>query len=172
EHHPDIGGMGAAADFGDVEKIAVGIAGGLEVKVRAASRVEPVAVFLVDLAEGLFEVVASITFKGLDGNVEIRLSSVPVVDQLMHATIDISTDDKDVLPPQQVGQNGVHGGHATTEVPRHVVTREGSCLEIDDMVGERDGSGIQQARIDFVQLLSAPKGIFNPLGAGIDVSGG
>jgi hypothetical protein len=90
-------------------------------------------------------------FEPLDADGEVALLAVPVVQQLVGATVDIAARQHDVLVADEVRQRRVDGRHARIEIPGEVFARERACLEIDDMIRETDRSWVQQARVDLEQ---------------------
>ncbi len=118
------------------------------------------------------EVVHREAVEPLDGDVEVALLGIPVVQQLVGAAVDVAVRQHDVVVADEVRQRRVDRGHAGVEVPGEVFARERAGLEVDDVIGEADRGRVQQARVDLVQRLAALEGVLDPLGAGVQVRRG
>ena len=87
EYHPQSRRMRAPADVGDIEKIAVGIARRFEIDIGVPSRGEPFGVPFLRQLPALLEIFAGISVEGLHRHGQVAGLCVPVVNQLMRATI-------------------------------------------------------------------------------------
>src|SRR5215472_9652565 len=117
----------------------------------------------LDPIEGGAEVGRLETVEPLDGDVEIAALAIPVVQQLVSAAIDIARRQNDVLMAEQVREDRVDRRHSGIEVPGEVLTGEWTSLEVDDVVGERDRSWIEQPGINLEQQLLALERVLDPL---------
>ena len=132
--------------------------------------VEPVARTCGARLERRAERVDREAVEPLDGDVEVALLAVPVVQQLVCAAVDVAAAEHDVLVADEVRQRRVDRRHARIEVPGQVLARERAGLEVHDVIGEADRSRVQQPRIDLEQRLATLEGVLDPLGAGVHVS--
>ena len=138
----------------------------------AVSGGEAVLVEGEGLAEAGVEVGGVHAVEGVDGDVEVFLAGIPVVDELPGAAVDVPAGDDDVPVPDEVAEGGVDGGHPAVEVPGEVLVGVGAGFEVHDVVGEGDGGGVEEAGVDFEHEFLALEGVGDPFGAGEDVGGG
>src|SRR5207249_10287908 len=153
-----------------VQDITVGIARGFEVQINVATGPLTLAIFRIRRPQTALKGADIVAVEKFHGDVQIARLAEPIVQQLKGAAVNVARTENDVLITEKVAQRGIDGRHAGIKVPRHVFAREGAALDIDDMIGEGDRRGIEQARIDLKERLPALKGIINPFGAGIKVS--
>ena len=95
--------------------------------------------------QGAAEVVHREAIEPFDRDVEIALLAIPVVQQLVRAAVDVAARQHDVVVTHEVGERRVDRGHPGIEVPCEVLAGQRPRLEVDDVVGETDGGGVQQA---------------------------
>ena len=159
-----------AADAWHVEHVAVWIAGGLEVDEDLAPRGQAIGVARGHRLELHGELRHRFAVKPFERHVEIGLLAIPVVQQLVGAAIDVAAGQHDVARADQVRERGVDRRHAGIEIPGEVGAGLGARLRARcDWRGR--SRWVEQARVDLVQQLATLEGIFDPLGAGIDVGG-
>ncbi len=161
-----------AADRRHIEDIAVRITRRFQVEVNLAAAREAFSVPLLELVEPGGEAIGRLAVEPFDAHVEVATFAVPVVQELVGATVDVAAGEHDVLVAEEVGERGIDRRHAGVEVPGEVIRRVRPGLQIDDMVGQTDRGRIEQAGVDLVEQLLALEGVLDPLRARIDVGCG
>ncbi len=155
-----------------VERVTMRIARRLQVNIDLPPCFEPLLVFRTSRLERILESASVVAIEEFDRDIQIARFSKPIVQQLERAAVNVSRAENDVLITKKMAQGGVNGGHARVEIPSHVLRGKRPALDIDNVIGEGDRSGIEQTRINLEQRLAALEGVINPLRAGVKIGRG